>query len=132
MTNLVKKAIKTNNAPAALGPYSQAIVVGDLIYVSGQLGINILTNKLFEGDISLQTKQALINIQSILHSAGSDLSQAIKMTVFLKDMKDFQEMNAVYGTFFADLPPARSTVAVASLPKNALCEIDCIALLKND
>lgn len=128
MINLVKQVIKTEKAPKALGPYSQAILSGNLVFVSGQLGINPQTGELVGGNISDQTKQALTNISSILQAAGSSLSKAVKTTVFLKSINDFKDMNAVYDTFFEQPAPSRSTVAVVELPKNALCEIDCIAI----
>lgn len=130
MSDLTKKRISTKKAPEALGPYSQAISANKLIYISGQLGINPSTGELVGDDIILQTKQALTNINSILKAAGSDLSRALRTTVYLKDMDDFKKMNEVYSSFFNEKPPARSTVAVAQLPKGSRCEIDCIALLK--
>lgn len=129
MTSIVKQSISTNNAPKALGPYSQAVVVGNFIFVSGQLGLNPQTGEFVEGGISSQTKQALQNITEILKEAGSDISQVVKTTVFLKNITDFKDMNQVYGTFFTNIPPARSTVAVVALPKDALCEIECVAII---
>ncbi len=119
--------VMTLDAPAAIGPYSQAVVAGGLIFTSGQIA---LTPKgaMIEGDIKVQTRQVLNNLQNILHAQGSALANVLKTTVFLANMEDFSEMNEVYAEFFGDHKPARSTVAVRTLPKNALVEIECIAL----
>lgn len=130
MRGLTKKVVVTKKSPKALGPYSQAITYKDLVFVSGQLGINPLSGDFIAEDIAGQTKQALINIQNILQAANSDMSLIVKTTVFLKNMEGFKEMNEVYGTFFSKNQPARSTIAASGLPKNALCEIECIALKK--
>lgn len=127
----VKKVITTDQAPAAIGPYSQAIKAGRFLYLSGQLPIDPETGKFAGDDISSQTKQSLENIKSILAAAGAGMADIIKTTVFIKDMEHFGEMNKVYGSYFLEDPPARSCVEVARLPKDALVEIECVALLKS-
>lgn len=122
-----KKAINTEKAPKAIGPYSQAIQVGNLVYTSGQLPINPTTGAFPEGGIKEQTRQSLCNIQAILEEAGLTMSNVVKTTVFLADMNDFADMNAVYAEFFTQPYPARSAVAVKTLPKNALIEIEVVA-----
>jgi 2-iminobutanoate/2-iminopropanoate deaminase len=116
-------------APAALGPYSQAVSAGGFIHCSGQIAIDPSTGNLVAGDVSAQTEQVLTNLGAVLGAASSSLARAVKCTVYLKSMSDFAAMNAVYARHFpADAPPARSTVAVADLPRGALVEIDCTAL----
>lgn len=122
-----KKAINTEKAPKAIGPYSQAIQVGNLVYTSGQLPINPTTGAFPEGGIKEQTRQSLRNIQAILEEAGLTMSNVVKTTVFLADMNDFADMNTVYAEFFTQPYPARSAVAVKTLPKNALVEIEVVA-----
>lgn len=122
------KAIHTDNAPKALGPYSQAIKAGNMVFCSGQVPINPETNNFVSGGIKEQTRQALLNAQNILRQAGLELSNVVKTTVFLSDMNDFVAMNEVYADFFSMPYPARSAVAVKTLPKNALVEIECIAV----
>ncbi len=122
----MKQVLNTENAPKALGPYSQGIKTACLIFLSGQLGLDPITNDFAEGGIAEQTRQALTNLMYIIESGGSSLENVVKTTVFLKDMNDFQAMNAVYGEFFKSNPPARSTVQVAALPKNGLVEIEAI------
>ena len=122
------KAIHTDNAPKALGPYSQAIKAGNMVFCSGQVPINPVTNNFVEGGIKEQTRQALLNAQNILRQAGLELSNVVKTTVFLSDMNDFVAMNEVYAEFFLMPYPERSAVAVKTLPKNALVEIECIAV----
>lgn len=124
----MNEAISTNHAPAALGPYSQAIRANGTIYVSGQLGIDPPTGELAEDDICTQTRQALTNIQAILKEAGTDLSAVVKTTVLLRDIADFTAMNEVYAEFFTQPYPARAAFQVAALPKNAMVEIECIAV----
>jgi len=124
-----REVIATRKAPAAVGPYSQAIRVGDLVFTAGQLAIDPAIGKLVEGGIEKQTRQVLRNIAAVLEVAGSSLSNVVKTTVFLKDMGDFKAMNGVYAEFFAKEPPARSTVEVANLPLGALVEIDAIAVV---
>ena len=115
--------------PKAIGPYSQAIRTDLLVYTAGQVGLDPATGELVPGGIEAQARQALTNLRNVLEAADSGLNFAVKTTVFLKDMNDFAKLNAVYGEFFPQNPPARSTVAVAALPKEALVEIECIALL---
>lgn len=122
-----KKAINTEKAPKAIGPYSQAIQVGNLVYTSGQLPIDPTTGAFPEGGIKEQTRQSLCNIQAILEEAGLTMSNVVKTTVFLADMNDFADMNTVYAEFFTQPYPARSAVAVKTLPKNALVEIEVVA-----
>ena len=123
----MKKVISTSKAPAAIGPYSQAIQVGNLIYTSGQIPIDPATGQLVEGGIKEQTRQSLSNIQAILQEAGLTMASVVKTTAFMADMADFAEMNSVYAEFFTEPYPARSAVAVKTLPKNALVEIEVVA-----
>jgi 2-iminobutanoate/2-iminopropanoate deaminase len=125
-----KKIIFTDRAPKAIGPYSQAIRTESLVFTAGQVGINPETGELAGGGIEEQTRQALSNLKSVLEAANSGLNFVVKTTVFLKDMNDFAKMNAIYGEAFGENPPARSTVAVAGLPKGALVEIEAIAMLQ--
>lgn len=122
-----KQTLNTQNAPAAIGPYSQGVKVGNLIFTSGQLPINTQSGELV-ADIEGATKQSLDNVKAILESAGSSMDKIVKTVVFLKDMNDFVAMNAVYATYFPNNPPARSAVQVARLPKDAIIEIEAIAL----
>ena len=122
------KAISTNNAPAAIGPYSQTIEANGFIYASGQLPINPATGAFPEGGIKEQTRQSLLNAQAILKEAGSDLNKVVKTTVLLADIADFAAMNEVYASFFEAPYPARSAFAVLDLPKGALVEIEMIAV----
>jgi 2-iminobutanoate/2-iminopropanoate deaminase len=126
---MTKKAIKTLAAPGAIGPYSQAIQIGDFIYTSGQIPVNSTTGKIAEG-VEDQTKQSLENIQAILVEAGLTMENVVKMTVYLKDMNHFNQVNDVYASFFKEPYPARSAVEVARLPKDVLIEIEAIASLK--
>ncbi len=121
-----KEIITTKNAPVAVGPYSQAVRVGEMVFTSGQLGINPLNNQLVEG-IENQTRQALKNIENILEATNSLLDNAIKVTVFLRDMNNFSKMNEIYGEYFTKNPPARSCVEVSKLPKDAEIEIEVMA-----
>jgi 2-iminobutanoate/2-iminopropanoate deaminase len=123
----MKQVISTHQAPAAIGPYSQAIRVGNLLYTSGQIPINPATGNFVEGGIKEQTRQSLTNIKAILEEAGLTMAHVVKTTVFMADMNDFADMNAVYAEFFAEPYPARSAVAVKTLPKGALVEIEVIA-----
>ena len=125
-----KKIIFTEKAPKAIGPYSQAIRTESLVFTAGQAGLDPKTGELVEGGIEAQTRQALTNLKSVLEAADSGLNFAVKTTVFLKDMNDFSKMNAIYSEFFPENPPARSTIAAASLPKGALVEIEVIAKLQ--
>ena len=123
----MKKVINTNQAPAAIGPYSQAIKVGNLVFTSGQIPINPATGNFVEGGIKEQTRQSLTNIKAILEEAGLSMNNVVKTTVFLADMNDFADMNSVYAEFFSEPYPARSAVAVKTLPKGALVEIEVVA-----
>jgi len=124
----MKKAISTSQAPAALGPYSQAIEAGGTVYVSGQVPIDPATGEFVQGGIKELTARSLTNIQNILAEAGLTMSNVVKTSVFLADMADFAEMNEVYATFFTAPFPARSAVAVKTLPKGSRIEIECIAV----
>ncbi len=124
-----KKIVSTDKAPKAIGPYSQAILAENLVYTAGQVGLDPATMELAEGGIEAQTRQVLTNLKYVLESADSGLRFVIKTTVFLQDMGDFAKMNTVYAEFFPENPPARSTVQVAALPKGALVEIECVAML---
>lgn len=123
-----RRIIQTDSAPRAMGPYSQAVRTGEFIFCAGQIPLDPATGKLVEGDISAQTRRALTNLGNVLAAAGSDLSRVLKTTVFLANLDDFKAMNEVYAEFFANQPPARSTVQVARLPAGALVEIEAIAL----
>lgn len=123
----MKQVISTHQAPAAIGPYSQAIRVGNLLYTSGQIPINPATGNFVEGGIKEQTRQSLTNIKAILEEAGLTMAHVVKTTVFMADMNDFADMNAVYAEFFTEPFPARSAVAVKTLPKGALVEIEVVA-----
>ena len=124
----MKQAISTPNAPAAIGPYSQAIEANGIVFVSGQLPINPATGQFAEGGIGELTRQSLTNIRNILAEAGLTMDNVVKTSVFLADMADFAGMNAVYAEFFPGTAPARSAVAVKALPKDARVEIECIAV----
>ena len=122
-----KSVISTNNAPAAIGPYSQAIKVGNLVFISGQIPIIPATGEILRGDIKLQTKQALENLKNILDAAGSCIDNVVKTTVFMKDLNDYTAINDVYKEFFTDKPPARAAVQAARLPRDVGVEIEAIA-----
>jgi 2-iminobutanoate/2-iminopropanoate deaminase len=124
----VRQRIQTDQAPAAIGPYSQAIKAGGLVFVSGQIPIDPRTGEFVAGGIVEQTERVLINLAAVLAAAGSSLGEVVKTTVFLADMAEFAAMNEVYGKFFGDLPPARATVAALGLPRNARVEIEAVAL----
>jgi len=123
--------ISTPNAPEAIGPYSQAIRCGQFVYTSGQIALDPSSGELIGADVQTQTHRVLQNLQAVLNSAGSSLAHVVKTTVFLAHMSDFQAMNAVYASYFTSVAPARSTVAVAELPRKALVEIECVALIEN-
>ena len=123
----MKKVISTTKAPAAIGPYNQAIQVGHLVYTSGQIPIDPATGAFAEGGIKEQTRQSLLNVKAVLEEAGLTMGDVAKTTVFMADLNDFADMNAVYAEFFTEPYPARSAVAVKSLPKGALVEIEVIA-----
>jgi 2-iminobutanoate/2-iminopropanoate deaminase len=124
----MREVIATNAGPKAIGPYSQAIKANGFVFLSGQIALDPATQQLIDGDVSAQTERVLQNLSGILQAAGSSLGQVVKTTVFLKNMSDFAAMNEVYGRYFTQAPPARSTVEVARLPKDVLVEIDVIAL----
>ena len=124
----MREIISTKDAPQAIGPYSQAIRAQGLVFTSGQVAIDPATQQVISGDISVQTDRVLKNLESILQASGSGLEKVLRCTVFLKNMGDFGAMNEVYGRYFKQAPPARSTVEVARLPKDVLVEIDVIAL----
>jgi len=131
MNLLGKLAVSTENAPAALGPYSQAIEIGEMIYTSGQVGLDPKTGQMVDGGIREQTVRVLENLKAVLAAVRSDLQKVVKTTVYLKNMSDFAAMNEIYATYLAKdgwVAPARSTVEVARLPKDALVEIEVIAL----
>jgi 2-iminobutanoate/2-iminopropanoate deaminase len=121
------KIIATSSAPAAIGPYSQAIKTGNMIFMSGQLGVDPVTKKLAGETVELQARQVFKNITAVLSAAGADLSSVVKTTVFLKSMDDFAKMNEIYESNFGTHKPARSTIQVAKLPLDALIEIECVA-----
>lgn len=125
-----KIVIKTDKAPAPIGPYSQAIQVGNLLFVSGQVAFIPATGELISNDIRNATKQTLENLEAILEEAGTSFKNVVKTTVFLKDMNDFSAMNEIYATYFSQEFPARSAIQVAKLPKDALIEIELIALIQ--
>lgn len=122
-----KKVIRTDNAPAPIGPYNQAIQYGDMLFVSGQIAINPSSGELVQGDIQLETRQVMENLKAVLAEAGMDFSNVIKSTIFLMDMGQFALVNEVYGYYFTDNPPARETVQVAGLPKGVNVEISVVA-----
>jgi 2-iminobutanoate/2-iminopropanoate deaminase len=123
--------ISTTAAPAAIGPYSQAIRCGQFIYTSGQIPLDPATGQIVGSDVQAQTHRVLQNLQVVLAEAGASLNSVIKTTVFLASMSDFQDMNEVYATYFGELAPARSAIAVAELPRQALVEIECVALVQD-
>ncbi|MEN6537143.1 MAG: RidA family protein [Bryobacteraceae bacterium] len=123
----MKKIVATELAPKAIGPYSQAVVAGGMVYASGQIPINPATGQIVEGGTAVQTERILENLKAVLEASDSSLAQVVKTTVFLKDMNDFAAMNEVYGRYFADQAPARSTIEVARLPRDVRVEIDVIA-----
>lgn len=123
-----RERVSTTEAPAAIGPYSQAIITGNLVFASGQIALDPASGQLVEGDVRVQTRKALENVAALLQAAGSSLTQVVKTTVFLTTMDNFAAMNEVYAEFFSGEPPARSTVAVAQLPRSAAVEIEVIAV----
>ncbi len=127
-----KNRIHTNEAPAAVGPYSQAIAIGDLVFTAGQVALDPAGGELVGTDVAAQTEQVISNLRAVLAAAGSDLAHVVKTTVFLKSMGDFAAMNAVYARHFPEPFPARSTVEVGALPKGGLVEIECVALLSRE
>lgn len=126
----VKKVITTEQAPAAIGPYSQAIKIGNLIFTSGQIPVDPASGKIVEGGVARQTERAIANLQAVLNAAGVTLEDVVKTTLYIKDMNDFGTVNEVYGNYFAKEPPARSCVEVARLPKDVLVEIEAVAVVE--
>lgn len=126
---LERRAVQTSQAPNAVGPYSQAIIIGDMVYCAGQVPLDPATGQLIEGGIEDQTRRVLNNLKAVIEAAGSSMDRVVKTTVFLTTMDNFTAMNGVYGEFFSSPPPARSTVAIAGLPRGALLEIEAIAAL---
>ncbi len=122
------RSVLTDQAPAPIGPYSQAIIAGDLIYTAGQVPVNPVDGKVVEGDAAVQARRALQNVEAVLKAAGSGLDRVVKVTVFLKDMDDFRSVNQVYAEFFGESKPARSAVQVARLPLDVKIEIEAVAL----
>ncbi|KAJ3363803.1 2-iminobutanoate/2-iminopropanoate deaminase [Allomyces javanicus] len=122
--------VHTENAPAAIGPYSQAVSVNGFVYCSGQIPLNPKTMEIVAGGVQEQTRQVLVNLKAVLEAAGSDLEHVVKTLVFLKDMNSFTAMNEIYAEFFATHKPARAAVEVARLPKDVLVEIECVAVVK--
>lgn len=123
---MTRSVVYTPQAPAAIGPYSQAIATDNLLFVSGQLPIDPATGKMVDGDIGTKTRQILNNVTAIARQAGTDLGKTVKTTIFLTDLADFQAVNSAYGSYFPESPPARSTVQVAALPLGSNIEIECI------
>jgi 2-iminobutanoate/2-iminopropanoate deaminase len=128
----VREIIETAGAPKAIGPYSQAVRAGGMVFASGQIPIDPKTGEFVEGGVVEQTEQVLRNLSAVLEAAGASLEQVVKTTVFLADMNDFAAMNEVYGRFFKSEPPARATVEAARLPRDARVEIECIAVLTKE
>ena len=126
---MIRETVSTDKAPKAIGPYAQAIKAGEFIYTAGQIPIDPQTGNLIAGGIAEQTRQVLENLKAVLEAAGSSLDKVIKATVFLKNMTDFAALNEVYGEYLSKAKPARSTVAVADLPRGALVEIDLVAMV---
>jgi 2-iminobutanoate/2-iminopropanoate deaminase len=127
MASADRTVIRSEKAPKAIGPYSVAIQLGNLVFASGQAGLDPVTNNLVEGGVEVETRQVLTNLKNVLEAAGTGMEKVVKTTVFLRDMGDFARMNAIYAEFFQGNFPARSTVGVAALPKGAAVEIECIA-----
>lgn len=125
-----KQIISTDNAPKAIGPYSQAVAWNGLVYLSGQIPLDPATGQLVEGGVAEQTVRVLDNLKAVLEASGSDLAHVLKTTVFLKDMGEFGAMNEIYGRYFSENPPARATVEAARLPRDVRVEIECVAAVK--
>lgn len=128
----VKEIISTENAPGAIGPYSQAVKTGGMVFCSGQIPIDVATGEFVSGGVAEQTHQVLKNLSAVLEAAGSGLNHVVKTTVFLADMNDFTAMNTVYAGYFSENKPARATVQAARLPRDARVEIDCIAVVESE
>jgi 2-iminobutanoate/2-iminopropanoate deaminase len=129
MTVTAPEVIHTTQAPQAIGPYSQAVRVGDFIFTAGQIGLDPQAGQIVEGGIEGQTRQVLKNLTAVLEAAGSGMASVVKTTVYLQNLAEFNQMNAIYAEFFPQTKPARSTVQVAALPRGALVEIDCVAVI---
>ncbi|MEM7028498.1 MAG: RidA family protein [Chloroflexota bacterium] len=125
----MKQVIQTDHAPAAVGPYSQAIKLNNLIFTAGQIGLDPATGKIVDGGIEAQTRQVMSNLEAVLKEAGVGMDAIVKTTIFLTDLGNFGTVNGIYGEYFADAPPARSTVEVAGLPLGAIVEVEAIAIL---
>ena len=125
----MKETISTEKAPGAIGPYSQAVKTGNMVFCSGQIPIDPTTGEFISNDVAEQTRQVLINLSAVLEAAGTDLNNVVKTTVFLADMNDFTAMNEIYAEFFNENKPARATVQAARLPRDARVEIECIAIV---
>jgi 2-iminobutanoate/2-iminopropanoate deaminase len=125
----VKETISTEKAPGAIGPYSQAVKAGNMVFCSGQIPIDPMTGEFVSNNVAEQTHQVLTNLSAVLEAAGTSLNNVVKTTVFLADMNDFTAMNEIYAEFFSDNKPARATVQAARLPRDARVEIDCIAII---
>ena len=125
-----KREVKTDKAPKPVGPYSQAVTAGDFVFCSGQIAINPQTGELVIDDVESETRQVMENLKAVLVSAGSSLDRVLKTTIFLKNIDDFVKVNEIYGSYFSEIPPARSTVQAVNLPKDVRVEIDCIAVVK--
>lgn len=125
----MKEIVSTENAPGAIGPYSQAVKAGGMVFCSGQIPIDVSTGEFISNDVAEQTHQVLKNLSAVLEAAGSSLNNVVKTTVFLADMNDFTAMNEVYAEYFSENKPARATVQAARLPRDARVEIDCIAVV---
>jgi len=126
---MTRRIVKTDQAPDPVGPYNQAVIANGMVYTAGQIAIDPTTNQLMEGTVEEQAHQVMKNLGAVLAEAGSSFGKVVKTTIYLKSMDDFTAVNAVYGTFFDEEAPARSTVEVSRLPKDVLVEIDCIALV---
>jgi len=124
-----KQIIQTDKAPGAIGPYSQAVRAGNMVFTAGQIGLDPATMEIVSGGVEAETRQVLNNLKQVLEAAGSGLTYVVKTTVFLRDMADFPKMNAIYAEFFPENPPARSAVEVAALPKGVAVEIEAVALV---
>lgn len=126
---MMKKIVKTDKAPSAIGPYSQAVIINNILYCSGQIALDPRSMEMVGSSIEDQTKQVMINIEQILLEAGSNFSKVVKCSIFLESMDDFKIVNEIYGSYFKENPPARETVEVSTLPKKAKVEISCIAFI---
>jgi len=127
--NTMKTTIHTDDAPQAIGPYSQAVRAGDLLFCSGQIGLDPSTGKLVSPDVGEQTRQVMRNLEAVLLAGGASLRQVVKTTIFLADLADFQVVNEIYGSFFSEEPPARATIQVAGLPLGSRVEIEAVAVV---